>query len=133
MSSEASSAIAFLAGAFLLGRAYRETASSEQMLQATLDSVREGVGAVDYRGHLRAWNSSLLAMLGVGGDKIRQGVPLSEAIASAGKLGRRVRGVEAAAPTTNRPVLAPVVEGFPPTELFLELTGAQTLLSALSP
>jgi PAS domain-containing protein len=57
----------------LAGPRYRETVSSEQMLQATLDSVREGVGAVDYRGHLRAWNSSLLAMLGVGGDNIRQG------------------------------------------------------------
>jgi hypothetical protein len=30
-------------------------------------------------------------------------------------------------------VLAPAVEGFPPTEQFPELTEAQTLLSALRP
>jgi predicted ATPase len=30
-------------------------------------------------------------------------------------------------------VLAPAVEGFPPTEQFPELTEAQTLLSALNP
>ena len=52
------SAIALLAGAFLLARASRRAAVSEQALQATLDSVREGVGAVDDRGRLRAWNNS---------------------------------------------------------------------------
>jgi CHASE3 domain sensor protein len=51
-------AIALLAGAFLLARAYRRAAISEQVLQATLDSVREGVGALDQRSRLRTWNKS---------------------------------------------------------------------------
>jgi PAS domain-containing protein len=98
-------AVALLAGVFLLARAYRQIAASEQMLQATLDSFREGVGAVDYRGRLRAWNSSFLAMLGGAEAKVRPGISLSLVNPGASELGRRIRDVETAAQATNRPVL----------------------------
>ena len=35
---------------------------SERLLQATLDSVREGVAAFDARGRLRVWNHPFVAM-----------------------------------------------------------------------
>jgi methyl-accepting chemotaxis protein len=47
------SALALVVGAFLLARASRRATLSEAVLQATLDSVREGVVAVDYLGRVR--------------------------------------------------------------------------------
>jgi PAS domain S-box-containing protein len=98
------SAIALLTGAFLLARASRRAAVSEQALQATLDSVREGVGAVDDRGGLRAWNNSLLAMLGVSGADLRPGTPLPLGN-DANRVGQRIRELEAAVRATGRPTL----------------------------
>jgi PAS domain-containing protein len=69
-------------GAFLLARAYRRTAASEQVLQATLDSVREGVAAFDDRGRLRAWNDPLIMMIGIAASEIRRGAPLPTASSS---------------------------------------------------
>jgi sensor histidine kinase regulating citrate/malate metabolism len=70
------------------------------VLQATLDSVREGVGAVDDRGRLRAWNNSLLAMLGVSGADLRPGtsLPLGN---DANRVGQRIRELEAAVRATG--------------------------------
>ena len=98
-------ALALLTGAFLLGLAYRRAAISEQVLQATLDSVREGVGALDQRSRLRAWNKSFLSMLGLAGRDLRPGalLPLNEA--DTNELSQRVREVGMAAQATNRPVL----------------------------
>jgi PAS domain S-box-containing protein len=98
------SAIALLTGAFLLARASRRAAVSEQALQATLDSVREGVGAVDDRGCLRAWNNSLLALLGVSGANLRAGTPLPLGN-DANRVGQRIRELEAAVRATGRPTL----------------------------
>jgi len=98
-------ALALLAGALLLALAYRRTEISQQILQATLDSVREGVGALDQRGRLRAWNSSFLAMLGLAGRDLRPGVSLPLGDADANELGRRVRELEAVEQGTDRPAL----------------------------
>src|SRR5208337_4433569 len=54
---------ALIAGAILLARAYRRAASSERLLQATLDSVREGVAAFDADRRLIAWNQTFSRML----------------------------------------------------------------------
>jgi PAS domain S-box-containing protein len=97
--------IALLAGAFLLARAYRRAAISEQVLQATLDSVREGVGALDQRSRLRAWNKSFLSMLGLAGRDLRPGASLLLKEADTNELGQRVREVGTAAQATNRAVL----------------------------
>ena len=56
-------ACALIAGAILLARAYRRAASSERLLQATLDSVREGVAAFDADRRLIAWNQTFSRML----------------------------------------------------------------------
>ena len=96
------SAIALMLGAFLLARAYRRTAASEQVLQATLDSVREGVAAFDDRGRLRAWNDPFIMMSGLAASEIRRGAPLP---LGANGLGDRIIELEAAARTTGRPAL----------------------------
>ncbi len=98
-------ALALMAGAFLLARVYRRAVLSEQVLQATLDSVREGVGAFDFGGRLHAWNASFLSMLGIVEGGMRPGVPLPAGSAGANELGGRIRELEAAAQETNRPAL----------------------------
>ena len=94
-------AVALLAGAFLLEGAYRRAAMSERLLQATLDSVREGVAAFDASGRLRVWNHPFVAMSGVAGGELRRGTPLSGEIAKTGVLTE----LEASGRPANRPIL----------------------------
>jgi signal transduction histidine kinase/ActR/RegA family two-component response regulator len=101
--ASAVAAVSLMIGALLLALAYRRAAASEQVLQATLDSVREGVAAFDYRGQLRAWNNSFIAMLGLAGRDIRRGAPLP--IEGANTLSARIREIKTAVPSTGRPVL----------------------------
>jgi len=97
------SAIALMAGAFLLAGAYRRAARSERLLQATLDSVREGVAAFDGGGRLRIWNSPFATMLGVAEGELRRGAPLPSADDRASAL--LDRELDPAARPTNRPIL----------------------------
>ncbi|HEY1795175.1 MAG TPA: CHASE3 domain-containing protein, partial [Stellaceae bacterium] len=96
--------IALIVGGFLLARIGRRAATSEQILQATLDSVREGVGAFDRRGHLRAWNRLFAQMLDIPPEAIEQGAPLPAGNADETPLGSQIRGL--AARPTGRPTLA---------------------------
>jgi signal transduction histidine kinase/ActR/RegA family two-component response regulator len=98
-------ALALLAGALLLALAYQRTAIAQQVLQATLDSVREGVGALDQQNRLRAWNSSFLAMLGLAGRDLRPGASLPLGDTDTNELGQRVRELQAAAQATGGPGL----------------------------
>jgi hypothetical protein len=75
-------AITLLAGAFLLARD---------------DSVREGVGTLDQRSRLRAWNKSFLSMLGLAGRDLRPGASLPLKEADTNEFGQRVREVGTAA------------------------------------
>jgi signal transduction histidine kinase/ActR/RegA family two-component response regulator len=93
------SAIALMAGALLLAGAYRRTAVSERLLQATLDSVREGVAAFDAGGRLRVWNDPFETMLGIAKGELRTGAPLPSAGAIAS------REFEPAPRLTDRPIL----------------------------
>ncbi len=95
------SALALLAGAFLLAAAYRRAARSERLTQATLDSVREGVAAFDAAGRLQVWNDPFPAMLGVGKSAMRPGAPLSGIAAKAGVLGV----ADVAGRPADRPIL----------------------------
>ena len=79
-------AVALLVGGFLLEAAYRRAAMSERLLQATLDSVREGVAAFDASGRLRVWNDPFVALSGLCGDELRRGAPLSSEAATTGVL-----------------------------------------------
>lgn len=97
------SAIALLAGGFLLAGAYRRAATSERLLQATLDSVREGVAAFDDGGRLRIWNSPFSAMLGVAEGELRAGAPLPSAGGRASALFDRE--LDPSGRPTNRPIL----------------------------
>jgi signal transduction histidine kinase/CheY-like chemotaxis protein len=99
------SAIALIAGAFLLGSAFRRAVTSEQVLQATLDSVREGVGTFGVGGRLQAWNKTFLTMLGVVEGDMRPGAPLLLANAPSNELGRRVHEVETAVQGADRSAL----------------------------
>jgi signal transduction histidine kinase/ActR/RegA family two-component response regulator len=102
----AASVLALLIGAFLIARAYRRAAMSEQVLQATLDSVREGVAAVDYRGRLRAWNTPFRTMLGAAEGDIQAGSSLQFDRMGTTELGGRMHELKARSRATNRPVLA---------------------------
>ena len=94
-------AVALLAGGLLLERAYRRAAISERLLQATLDSVREGVAAFDASGRLRVWNHPFVTMSGIAAAEIRRGAPLSGEAAKAGVLA----DMDAAGRPRDRPTL----------------------------
>jgi signal transduction histidine kinase/ActR/RegA family two-component response regulator len=95
------SAIALLAGAFLLAGAYRRAAVSERLTQATLDSVREGVAAFDADGRLQVWNNPFVAILGLRQGQIRRGVTLADMAAEAALL----NDLDTAVRSAERPIL----------------------------
>jgi signal transduction histidine kinase/ActR/RegA family two-component response regulator len=102
------SCLALIAGAVLLAHAYGRAAASEETLQATLDSVREGVAAFDGWGRLRAWNAPFARLLGLPADRLRAGrpVPTDPGTASdAASLIARIGELDATALRTRRPAL----------------------------
>jgi signal transduction histidine kinase/ActR/RegA family two-component response regulator len=62
--------------AVFLARAYRRAEASERILQATLDSVREGVAAFDPDRRLLAWNQTFRLMLKLPRGTLRRGAAL---------------------------------------------------------
>ncbi len=94
-------AVALLVGGFLLQSAYRRAAISERLLQATLDSVREGVAAFDASGRLQVWNNPFVTLSGVAGGELRRGARLS---GEAGKTGV-LADSDAAGRPADRPML----------------------------
>ena len=102
------SGIALVAGALLLAYAHGRAATSERTLQATLDSVREGVAAFDTAGRLRAWNTPFATLLDVQATVLRQGQPLPD---GEGKTVRargiieRIGQLGATTRSTGRPAL----------------------------
>jgi len=98
------SAIGLLVGALLLSRAVRRATISEETLQATLDSVREGVAALDYRGRLRAWNTPFAAILGTSRDAMEIGAPAPGDVSDGG-LGERLGELALTSRNSGQPVL----------------------------
>ena len=96
--------VALLVGGLLLARVGRLAAVSEQTLQATLDSVREGVGAFDHRGYLRAWNRPFATMLGISPAAIQRGAALP-VTGDEDQLGGRIRALGVTSRATGRPSL----------------------------
>ena len=70
-------AAALVLSGILLARSYRRAASSERMLQATLESVREGIAAFDPEGRLVVWNQTFQRMLKLPKGSLRRGGPLT--------------------------------------------------------
>jgi hypothetical protein len=70
----------------------------------TKKSILASAALADDRGRLRAWNNSLVAMLGVSGADLRPGtsLPLGN---DANRVGQRVRELETAVRATGRPTL----------------------------
>ena len=102
------SGLALLVGAALLTLAYRRIASSELMLQSTLDSVREGAAAFDDEGRLRAWNAPFAQLLGLTRNALRQGEKLTidqNSPHAYADLVRRIADLDAAARRSGRPAL----------------------------
>jgi len=69
--------LALLVGFGLIFHSYNRTARSERVLQATLESVREGVSAFDERGRLVAWNALFANLLQVPRNLLKRGEPLA--------------------------------------------------------
>ena len=69
-------ASALIASALLLARAYRRAAAAKRVLQATLESVREGIVAFDPGHRLIAWNRTFNRMLKLPKGALRHGEPL---------------------------------------------------------
>ncbi len=98
--------VALLVGGILLARIGRRAADSEEALQATLDSVREGVGAFDRRGHIRAWNRIFVQMLGIAEEALRQGAPLPADDSGGTALGGQISALARTTRATGRATLA---------------------------
>ncbi len=102
------SSLALVAGAVLLAYAHGRAATSERTLQATLDSVREGVAAFDGMGRLRAWNSSFATLLDVQPTALRRGhaLPDGERLSPrAAGIIERIGQLVATTRSTGRPAL----------------------------
>src|SRR5262249_29698739 len=63
--------LGLIAAAVMLVSAVRRAMLSERVLRATIDSVREGVAAFDWRGRLRAWNAPFASALGLSADALQ--------------------------------------------------------------
>jgi signal transduction histidine kinase/ActR/RegA family two-component response regulator len=70
-------AAALMVSSLLLARAYRRAAASKKMLQATLESVREGIIAFDAGRRLVAWNQTFKRMLKLQAGALRYGKTLA--------------------------------------------------------
>ncbi len=102
------SAVALIVGAVLLAYAHNRVAASERALQATLNSVREGVAAFDGAGRLRAWNSSFASLLAIPSAELRRGRPLPDRpLQSARATGiiERIEQLNATTRNIGRPAL----------------------------
>jgi signal transduction histidine kinase/ActR/RegA family two-component response regulator len=102
------SGIALISGALMLGYAHGRLAASEQTLQATLDSVREGVAAFDPAGRLQSWNEPFVKLLNLEPAALNRDQPVSidpgTSAAAADFLGRTAE-LDATARRTGRPAL----------------------------
>jgi signal transduction histidine kinase/ActR/RegA family two-component response regulator len=117
------SALGLLVGGILLIGAIRRETASEQMLQATLDSVREGVAAVDHRGRLRAWNAPFVSILGVPEGSLQIGAPLPLDGSNKSALGGQLRQFASGERLAGRPVLSEIAVAERHVEVFHNPTG----------
>jgi signal transduction histidine kinase/ActR/RegA family two-component response regulator len=101
------SGLSLIGGAIVIGLAYGRARSSERTLQATLDSVREGVAAFDADDCLRAWNASFARLLGLKPADLQRGARLPESDAAApSAILSRLAALRDTARKTGRPALA---------------------------
>ncbi len=101
--------------------------TEERSYEAEMHRIRAGILLKREPANTAAAEQSLQAAIAIAQSQKARSFELRAALALAKLYRAANRDVDAHA------VLAPAVEGFPPTHQFPELTEAQTLLSALSP
>ncbi len=100
------SCFALIAGAGLLASAYGRARRSEAALQATLDSVREGVATFDDADRLQAWNMPFAKILGLLPATLKRGelVPAANS-PDAAEVASRIAALDLTVRKTQRPAL----------------------------
>lgn len=125
-------ALALIASAILLARAYRRAESSKRILQATLESVREGIVALDADRRLIAWNQTFRRTLKLPVGALHPGTTLAEhKIAEIDKFNDRFEALESHVKRTGKPALFEHKEDGRSFEIFqspIEAGGSVTTL-----
>ena len=101
--------------------------TEQRWYEAEMHRIRAGILLKRNPSDTAAAERSLQAAIGIAQSQKARSFELRAALSLAKFYRAANRDADAHA------VLAPAVEGFPPTQQFPELTEAQTLLSALSP
>ena len=93
--------------AFMLYRSYRDIRASQAALQATLDSVREGVSAFDADHRLIAWNQTFANLARVPAHSLSPGQTLAsiEQLKAGGPFGEDLRSLDQRARRAEKPLL----------------------------
>ena len=100
------SGLAIIISACLLASAYARARRSEAALQATLDSVREGVATFDDADRLQAWNMPFARILGLPPATLKRGelVPVAHS-PDAAEVANRVAALDLTVRRTQKPAL----------------------------
>jgi signal transduction histidine kinase/CheY-like chemotaxis protein len=125
-------ALGLLAGMLVLVRATRRATVSERTLQATLDSVREGVVAIDQGNRLRAWNAPFAAVMGASAADFRAGQRFTLDAIKDNAIASQLQNLAATARTTGRPAMTelPAAQGRN-VEVFYNPTGGGYVVTLL--
>jgi signal transduction histidine kinase len=93
--------------AFMLYRSYRSSQAAQAALQATLDSVREGVSAFDADKRLIAWNQTFASLAGVPPANLLSGQPLAgiTQLQAGGSVGEDIQALDRRARLSGKPLL----------------------------
>ena len=94
--------------AFILYRSYRHSHATLATLQATLDSVREGVSAFDPDHRLIAWNQTFASLARVTPGSLKPGRALSgiAELLAGGTVGEDIPALDRRARLAGKPLLA---------------------------
>lgn len=105
-------AAALIASGALLTRAYKRAAASKQLMQSTLESVREGVAAFDADNRLLAWNQTFKVMLRLPKETLFYGKSLAEQNIPIGNFNQVFQALNTQVKETGKAALTEIkVEG----------------------
>jgi signal transduction histidine kinase/FixJ family two-component response regulator len=119
VAGSAIAAASLIVSGLLLARAYRRAAASKSMLQATLESVREGIVAVDAERRVVAWNQTFKRMLKLPKGTMRFGETLkAHQNPEIDKFGSHFDALDLEIQRTGRPALVERKEDGKSIEIF---------------
>jgi signal transduction histidine kinase/CHASE3 domain sensor protein len=102
------SGLAFIGGVALLLYGFGIAARAERILQGTLDSVREGVAALDGAGRLKAWNAPFCRFLGIDAGALKRDETIAINLGASSDTSwfvTKINELDVAAKRTGQPVL----------------------------